>query len=253
MRRFFWPSGLVLAAMAACAPIPAERVSPAAATPFGATVRSDSVYWGTGFFVDRNGHILTAHHIVADCARIEVASGNRREPAALVALSAEDDLSLLRIPEPFGAPLAFASATAAPSGGLVAVLGYAALGAEDARLAFNSLVIAAAAERRIELISDAAPGYSGSPVVARDGRVIGVLQAKVTRSRAPLAPAGPNEIRVAVSGAAALQFLHAQGIVPAEGDAATAEPLLARLIAAEVKVECHGAVAAPAQFVSQAP
>jgi S1-C subfamily serine protease len=252
MRRFFWPAGLVLAAMAACAPIPAERVSPTAATPFGSTDHSDSVYWGTGFFVDRSGHILTAHHIVRDCARIEVASGDRREPAALIAASAEDDLSLLRIPEPFGAPLAFASETATQSGGLVAVLGYAALGAEDTRLAFNSLVIAAAAARRIALISDAAPGYSGSPVVARDGRVIGVLQAKVTRSRVPLAPAGPSEIRLAVSAATAVQFLHAQSILPAEGDAVT-EPLLTRLIAAEVKVECHGPVVTPAQLASQAP
>ncbi len=253
MRRFFAPAGLVLAVIAACAPIPAEQVSPAAATPFGATAPSDSVYWGTGFFVDRSGHILTAHHIVRDCARIEVAAGGRREPAVLVAASAADDLSLLRIPEPFGTPLTFASETATQSGGLVAVLGYAALASEDPRLAFNSLVIAAAATHRIALISDAAPGYSGSPVVARDGRVIGVLDAKMTRSAAPLAPARPSEIRLAVSAAAALQFLHAQGIAPAEGDIAADAPLLARLIAAEIKVECHGAGAAPAQLASQAP
>ena len=234
MRQLLGLAGLVLAAVSACAPVSGDGAYLAAAAP------RETYLWGTGFFIDRNGLILTAHHLVRDCARIDVVAGERRERAALVASSAVDDLSLLRVAGSFGAPLPVAEGGKPPGGAFVAILGYAALHAGRRPAALNSMVLDERAPRHIALISEAAPGYSGSPVVTSDGSVIGVLESQVTE-RGGFAMAGrPRDIRLAVSGAAVRAFLREEGVAPAEGAASPeGSDLVQRLAAAEVKVECH--------------
>lgn len=253
MARFFWPAGLMLAALAGCAPAPREAAATAAPALLQASGSGESYYWGTGFFVDRTGQILTAHHLVRNCARIEVVGNGRREIASLVASSATDDLSLLRIPDMFGTPLRFAPSEAPHGGALVAVLGYAALNGANRLVAANSIVIAGATPRHIALISDARPGFSGSPVVAPDGFVVGVLESKVTQGRALAAAGRVQEIRLAVSGAAAREFLRAQNLADDNDAPARFASLFDRLSAAEVKVECHGDAPQSALEVSQLP
>jgi len=253
MARSFWPAGLMLAALAGCVPVARDAASLAVPAPLQASGGGESYYWGTGFFVDRGGQILTAHHLVRNCARIEVVAKGRREVASLVASSATDDLSLLSIPDMFGTPLRFAPSDAPRGGALVAVLGYAALGGANRLVAANSMVIAGATPRHIALISDARPGFSGSPVVAPDGFVVGVLESKLTQGRSLAASGRVQEIRLAVSAAAAREFLRAQNLAADDDPPARFASLFDRLDAAEVKVECHGDAPQSALEVSQLP
>ncbi len=247
MRCVFWLAGLALAATASCAPTPRSRVDFMAAAP-ALGLDANTYYWGSGFFVDRDGHVLTARHLVTNCGRIEISGESKRQTARLIATSATDDLALLGIDAPFGEPVAF-DPTAPESGAMVTILGYAPLmsalhnGAQAQTAVLNSMVLDERASRRIALISDARPGSSGSPVIAGNGLVIGVLESKLVLQGSLAASEQAREIRLAVSGKAAAEFLHAQGIAIRE----TADNSPARmnspaaLAAAEVKVECHGA------------
>lgn len=247
MNRVFLFAGLVLAETALRAPVVARAQTTAAeAEPIAAPAASLAV-WGTGFFVDRAGHILTARHVVADCRQIAVANRTVRESATIAASSATDDLSLLRVAQPFGVPLAFDRREGLPGGTLITILGYGVLAAlpsdqEQARRgAFaNGIVLNDRLPRQIAMISDAKPGGSGSPVLDRDGLVVGVLARKVTRSGSILTGGVPHEIRIAVSSGAARDFLRAQEVPLLEGTMGegTADTI-ATLASAEVMVACY--------------
>lgn len=251
MPRLFWLASLVLAAASACAPLSSEGSPPAPAKISRLGSTSETFLWGTGFFIDRQGDILTARHLTTGCGRIDILGGGKRQHATLIATSATDDLSLLRVGETFGAPLRFATRAAPRGGAFVAILGYAALHDRSRQVALNSMVLDMAAPRHLALVSDAAPGFSGSPVVTSDGQVIGVLQSKLTQATRRQASVTPREIRLAVSGGAAREFLSAQGVVLATDETARAG-LLDLLAAAEVRVECHFAPQS-AEFASQLP
>jgi S1-C subfamily serine protease len=203
--------------------------------------------WGTGFFVDRRGNILTAHHVVTDCREIAIVGNGSREPAAIVASSTTDDLSLLRVARPFGEPLAFDSRDDLPGGTLITILGYGILtelrpdDASHPGLLANGMVVNLAVPRQIAFVSNAKPGGSGSPVIGRDGLVVGVLAHKLTRNGALIPDGRPREVRIAVSSRAAQEFLRDQNVAPLEGRAMLHLPtdLVDVLFDAEVKVECH--------------
>lgn len=131
---------------------------------------------------------------------------------------------------------------------MVTILGYAPLGealrsqgAMQPALS-NSMVLDEQSPKPedIALVSDANPGASGSPVITRDGLVVGVLRAKIIREGMTI-PGQPREIRLAASGSAAKNFLRLNGVTPIEGSGAqhTRLALIGDLSAAEVKIECH--------------
>ncbi len=66
--------------------------------------------WGSGFFIDGAGHVITNRHVVTDCRRITVAGWNfRAAPARVVSLPNDPltDLALLRVDVEPPAALAF--------------------------------------------------------------------------------------------------------------------------------------------------
>lgn len=63
---------------------------------------------GAGFFIDNQGHVVTAAHVVADCDEVIVKLADQRViPATLVGLDADTDIAVLRIasPGPVAPPL----------------------------------------------------------------------------------------------------------------------------------------------------
>lgn len=81
---------------------PADTLLPDPADP-EATM---DVRIGAGFFVDGEGHAVTAAHVVQDMARVVVRLADQRVLAAeVVGLDEDADIALLRLPEaPAGAP-----------------------------------------------------------------------------------------------------------------------------------------------------
>lgn len=240
MTRAFWPAGLALASVLHCASAAAS--DQALAAP--ATVGGGTIYWGTGFFVDATGHVLTAHHLVADCVDVFVAAAAGREPAVVVASDPAVDLSLLRIRQSFGAPLVLDPRAQFPGGTLATVLGFAPLtelrSEQDPTqpAVLNTMILDQPRPQSIALISDAKPGASGAPVIAGDGRVIGVIESRVIQRGSSAFSDRPSDVALAVTGAVADRFVRASGVAPTE--TATLKRLaLADIANAEVRVECR--------------
>jgi S1-C subfamily serine protease len=193
---------------------------------------------GTGFFVAADGSLLTAAHVVADCARIRVASRWVRPTAAeTIAADAMQDVALLRAPQatppailPIGRP--------AGPGGRLFVLGYPESGGplvatETWAVLENPQFQPGPAEltdpRRV--IWAAAPGvghgFSGGPMLdPRNGQVVGIVRGMVDSTRLhSVRSAIPASGMVIGPGSSPLHAMLRQesddgDVLPALGDAA---------------------------------
>jgi S1-C subfamily serine protease len=140
---------------------------------------------GSGFVIDKSGHVVTNYHVVENASRVEVSfSGNDEMPATVVGTDPSTDIAVLRIT---GAqnrsltPLDLGSSAGVEVGDAVVAIGNP-FGLERTVTAG----IVSALQRQItapngfaidEVIqTDAAinHGNSGGPLLNADGRVIGV-------------------------------------------------------------------------------
>ena len=120
-----WPISAMLIAAMFCAPAIAE---PQPEPTYEAAPLQGPNYWGTGFFVDRIGHVLTAGHVVSECESVGVVGRGHHVPATVAALDTNLDLGLLWVVDSFGEPAPLAATDSAPPGGaMVSILGYGPL------------------------------------------------------------------------------------------------------------------------------
>ena len=165
---------------------------------------------GTGFFVDRDGHVLTVAHAVADCVGLYVRKDGRIQAATVVGRANDRDLALLKVAETWGLPAVFAQEPWPVADNLVFAAGYQALPAVIARggALFNAVLAGGVAEDPLGdlvLVSDATSGASGAPVLSSNGLVIGIIARKLASDRV-----------AAVHAANAKALLTAHGIAFAE-------------------------------------
>ena len=152
------------------------------------------VFTGTAFAVSRTGVMITNRHVVAG------ADGNRRAtriavrfadsdqvfPGRLLTVSRDFDLAVLKVDITGGTPTIGnldPSVTARP-GDPVAIIGFP-LGAElpmsqrggrvVPKTSFTAGTVSKVLEDRIQLDGYGAEGSSGSPILDRNGRLVGVL------------------------------------------------------------------------------
>jgi S1-C subfamily serine protease len=140
---------------------------------------------GSGFVIDKSGHVVTNYHVVENASRVEVSfSGNDEMPATVVGTDPSTDIAVLRIK---GAqnrsltPLELGSSAGVEVGDAVVAIGNP-FGLERTVTAG----IVSALQRQIAapngfaidqvIQTDAAinHGNSGGPLLNADGRVIGV-------------------------------------------------------------------------------
>jgi len=211
-----------------------DRLAPGAVwAPIRDKVASEG---GTGFFVDRRGHVLTAHHVVAGCKEIDIVGRNGQESATLEASSPDDDLSLLASERSFGEPISFDSGDDIAGGTQVTVFSYASEGAGQS--AYSGIVLDDRTPRRLAVALDAKSGAGGSAVIDRGGRAVGVMQSALAGAAALATSATQRPVRLAANSSVAREFLRAQGIDQA-ADRAQASAPIDGLAASEVKVECR--------------
>jgi S1-C subfamily serine protease len=166
-----------------------EDLSAALAPPAGAL----SAMTGTGFFVSFDGTLLTAKHVVDQCLRIDILS-EAVAPTTVWKVASYDrlDLALLRVEGAFSTPSALRM-TRKPvpdASAHLKVYGYPGdAGLRRAAGADTRLVNASVPEFVPERFGTAIVdprflvwvegplryGYSGGPVVAEDGTVVGVM------------------------------------------------------------------------------
>ncbi|MDP1849069.1 MAG: trypsin-like peptidase domain-containing protein [Solirubrobacteraceae bacterium] len=153
----------------------------------GAPTRDDGVATGTGFVVDRAGHVVTNQHIVAGrgTTTVQFGPGEKRARATVVRRDASTDLAVVRVDRsraPRLAPLPLGDSDSVGVGDPALAIGNP-FGLERSL----SVGVVSALGRRITapdgtrirdvVQTDAAinPGNSGGPLLDGAGRVIGVM------------------------------------------------------------------------------
>ncbi|WP_170959074.1 TonB family protein [Magnetospirillum sp. 15-1] len=140
---------------------------------------------GTGVFVDSTGMVLTARHVVENCKKIAVMKGRMLFPVLGSVMSPNSDLALLRLAVTVENPAIFEADDTLHDGEPVFFLGdnnLRAEGGDDHPKISNALVAdnqtAASAREVFAINGTGMPGYSGSPVLNSNGRVIGLVLGK---------------------------------------------------------------------------
>lgn len=140
---------------------------------------------GSGFFVARDGSVVTSHHVVDSCVAVSISpSFGEMALANSIAFDPETDLALLRadIVPPAVAPLAPRDERAVQSPAFV--IGYPNRGLvtiEPVLSAVEILQQESPTERGLAIIvrGDVRQGNSGGPLLDSGGSVLGVVFAKV--------------------------------------------------------------------------
>jgi S1-C subfamily serine protease len=152
---------------------------------------------GTGFFIARDGSLLTAAHVVTDCRRTEILSRLvRRTAVDVLATDIKQDIALLRSSHlrppgilPLGPPVRRASGGPAPPPLLV--LGYPASAGltipaeawatlENDRLPPSSRALTDPRDMIWIEAEAVTHGYSGGPVIdPGNGAVVGIIRATI--------------------------------------------------------------------------
>jgi serine protease Do len=136
---------------------------------------------GSGFFIDPEGYILTAHHVVDKAKDIEVRTAEgQRLAARLVVADSQLDLALLKVQsEPQATVLSLGDSERIQVGDLAIVFSYP-FGRESSM----SLGIISRAGRTypdsaaydfIQTDAGAYPGVSGGPLLNSQGHVVGMI------------------------------------------------------------------------------
>jgi S1-C subfamily serine protease len=136
---------------------------------------------GSGFILDKQGHILTNYHVVADAQQIEVTtSDKRRYKARVIGRDPSHDLALLQIDAPNLVPAVLAESKNLVVGQKVYAIGnpFGLQGTMTTGIisAIRSIHNPQGAPIENAIQTDAAinPGNSGGPLLNSRGEVIGI-------------------------------------------------------------------------------
>lgn len=182
---------------------------------------------GSGFLVTEAGDVLTAHHVVEDCAELRaVRQGGAGEPASLVVADAENDLALLRLAKGSSDVAGFRDGRAIRPGEAVMVVGYPLAGILASEPGVATGIVSALAgldsdTRFLQITAPVQSGNSGGPLVDMGGSVVGVVTSKLDTLNVAMATGDvPQNVNFAVKQALAETFLEANGIAVARAPAA---------------------------------
>jgi len=203
---------------------------------------------GTGFFVSDQGHVLTNHHVIESCRRIEIKPlGMPAVPVGVIAVSPRDDLGLIKAEVSHIPRIARFRVQSDPKiGEQLWIFGYPLSGLITTSGNLTSGIISALAGpqddyRLMQMTAQIQPGNSGGPITDSEGRVIGVVVSKLN-DVALLEEQNTmvQNVNFGIKGPVARSFLEANGVRfqrgDYEGEGSAAE--IVRQIA--VRVNCFG-------------
>jgi uncharacterized protein len=203
---------------------------------------------GSGFYVNREGGLVTNNHVVAGCREVRVTDGDRAIPVKVVATDAARDLALVLMPHGVPAAAIFRASAPLRPGENVVVVGYPLSGLLTTDPIVTTGIISALAgpqnnRREMQISAPIQPGNSGGPVFDSSGNVIGIAVAVLNAMRVAKLTGGaiPENIGFAIKAEVAQEFFAANGLKLAT--AAPAHELSTATIAEQaikmtVRLEC---------------
>jgi S1-C subfamily serine protease len=178
---------------------------------------------GTGFYVARDGSLVTNNHVVEACGEMRISDGASGISAKVIALDPERDLALLRAPKPVDAAAVFRSEKSRLGENIV-VVGFPLTGLLSSEPIVTSGIVSALAgmrdnQRELQISAPIQPGNSGGPVFDASGRIAGIAVGTLdTVQLARAIGVVPENINFAIKADEARQFLAAHGVTVATAD-----------------------------------
>jgi len=168
---------------------------------------------GTGFFITADGYLLTAYHAVKEASVLNVWTTGRLIPAQLVRFDATNDIALLKLDGLKVVALPIISSRNVRTGLDVFTLGFPNIQLQGTEVKYtqghiSSLTGAGNDPRLFQISVPVQPGNSGSPLLDEQGRVIGVVIAKLDEiSTARATGTLPQNVNYALKSSIVLSFL----------------------------------------------
>jgi len=193
---------------------PSSLADPAAEAPVPREVQQ-----GTGFIVSREGHVVTAHHVVRGKSEVMVGPmpNGRWRKAVVLRTDEALDLALLRVDLEVE-PLAVSDWADVPMGLEALVVGYPMPKVQGLTRKITQGIVNG--DRKtggvlgdFQFSAEVQKGNSGGPVLAPDGTVIGVVRAKLNAlSIAEKTRDLPQNVNYALKSTPLIGFLKAAGV-----------------------------------------
>lgn len=147
------------------------------------TVKSKSGH-GSGFLISENGHIITNYHVVADSSKLEVVlNDGSKYKATVLQVSKDADLAILKIEKKGLIPFNISETDILDIGKEVFAIGTPK--AEDLSQTLSKGIISSVRKQSngskiIQTDTKVNSGNSGGPLVDKEGKLLGVVNAKLT-------------------------------------------------------------------------
>lgn len=149
------------------------------------TTLDDNIYkTGTGFFVSKDGYIITNYHVIENSENIYVTNKQfKRVKADVIGFSDEKDIALLKIDASFNSipyKIVFADKDV---GSNIFTLGYPLVQSMGQEVKLTTGIINSGSgfeddRRYYQFSAEVQPGNSGGPLFDSEGNVIGLVTAK---------------------------------------------------------------------------
>ena len=139
---------------------------------------------GTGFYISRKGYVMTARHVIQGCSKVNIQNASGEQKIAKIkALHSDRDLALLKASPTRDWISPWPKPQTRPGDNQIRILGYPFLGVPTTQVneARGELLRDGTAQDPGALVmrADVRPGNSGGPVLASDGRLRGIVVAKL--------------------------------------------------------------------------
>jgi Trypsin-like serine proteases, typically periplasmic, contain C-terminal PDZ domain len=198
-------------------PPPEEPKVQAKVQPKAEPEPAPKVSSGTGFFVTKDGHIVTNEHVIDTCSTVEVTpSGRDKMPARVVAKDKKNDLAVLKV-QSTDHPVAKIR-LGTRLGEPVAVFGFplSVVLSSSGNFTIGNITALSGLgddERHLQISAPVQLGNSGGPLLDESGNVVGVVAAKMN-TLAALSALGdvPQNVNFAIKTTTLVNFLDVNGI-----------------------------------------
>lgn len=221
---------------------PKTKPRRAAASSRGPKLRAT----GTGFYVARDGALITNDHVITACGEMRISDGANGIPVKVIAFDHERDLALLQAPKSVETVAVFRS-DKSRLGENVVVVGFPLSGLLSSQPIVTSGIISALAgmrdnQRELQISAPVQPGNSGGPLFDGSGRIAGVVVATLdTVQMARAIGVVPENVNFAIKAEEAHQFLAAHGVTVATADSGkelSVAAIAEQAVKVTVRIEC---------------
>lgn len=169
---------------------------------------------GSGFAVTNDGWVLTNAHVVNSCQRVEIANMGKGED---IRIDNHNDLALIKLPNGAKTRPLYLRRDVIRLGEDIIALGFPLDGllSDSIKMTTGNVSALSGVEndtRYLQISTPIQPGNSGGPVIDRQGHVIGVTTAGLSKSFADETGFIAQNVNFAVRATVAEMFMQAQGV-----------------------------------------